>query len=295
MSIRQNVRDRNFPVVADKIIKYIEFSKKFSSTKSQMLIGIFDAVSLVSKQAISQEEFNSLEEVYFELVKLDPNLYEARVWLARALSDNDIDMSMVNINKAIEISPSRNEAYREAIRIFQKQKNQQQVIKYCSKYMSSQLGGQLPRNYRNFFWGNELRKIAVNFSLDGNRTDLKFYTHTGVELNRDSKYEFIPESPIDVDGINLYFSFLPGIKVGIKELQVFSSDGIKKIPAKNLFASSESSYLISSQSGLNFITNGGNEVIRLNYDEVFKSIEKIIITINIEKLAIINDNFCKEN
>ena len=99
-----------------------------------MLIGVYDAVNLVASKASSQKDFNLLEEVFFELVELDPNLYKARVWLARAVSDTDYKSALMHLEKAIKISPASEEAYREDIRIAQERQDINLAQKFCNKY-----------------------------------------------------------------------------------------------------------------------------------------------------------------
>ena len=40
------------------------------------------------------------------------------VWLARALSDNDLEKSKILLEQSLELSPSGQEAYRELYRIY---------------------------------------------------------------------------------------------------------------------------------------------------------------------------------
>ena len=80
--------------------------------------GIYDVTYLASSKAKKQHDFNQLEEVYLKLIDIDPNIYMARVWLARALSDNDYKKSLEHLHEAIKLSPANEEAYREMIRIY---------------------------------------------------------------------------------------------------------------------------------------------------------------------------------
>ena len=96
--------------------------------------GIYNAVDYVTLRATTQKEFNQLEKVFLSLVELDPNLYKARIWLARAISDTDYKGSLTHIEKAIEILPAGEDAYREAIRILQDKHDTKLAQKFCDKY-----------------------------------------------------------------------------------------------------------------------------------------------------------------
>ena len=74
-------------------------------------------IELAVSKAIDQEDFNHLEKPLIEFVNMEPRLYKPNVWLARALSDNDYEKSLILLKKAISISPSEDDAYREILRI----------------------------------------------------------------------------------------------------------------------------------------------------------------------------------
>ena len=112
-------------------------------------------------------------------------------------------------DKAIEISPASEQAYREGIRIAQEKNDTKLAQKFCDKYIKSQLGGHTPRHYGNYFGASSIRKMAIEFSPENENT--AYYTHGGIQLNSFQNYEFVPSSPVDMNGINLYFSFLPGL------------------------------------------------------------------------------------
>ena len=119
-SIRQDIKLNNIKKAAKKINNYINFSQKISRGKNAMWQGIYDVTYLASSKAKKQDDFNQLEEVYLKLIDIDPALYMVRVWLAKALSDNDYKKSLEHLHEAIKLSPANDEAYREMIRIYLK-------------------------------------------------------------------------------------------------------------------------------------------------------------------------------
>ena len=56
-----------------------------------MLQGILDVTELVTSKAYTQEEFNILENVYIRINEITEDIYKNHVWLARALSDDDLE------------------------------------------------------------------------------------------------------------------------------------------------------------------------------------------------------------
>ena len=133
-----DLQNRNFSSASEKILKYINISKKFSSEKSYMIPGIYNAIELAASKALDQEDFNFLEKPLIELLKMEPNLYKPNVWLARALSDDSYEKSLTLLEKAISLSPSEDAAYREILRISQITKKDNLIDKYCSDFFISQ-------------------------------------------------------------------------------------------------------------------------------------------------------------
>ena len=291
-SITKYVQVRDFSSASDKLLKYIEFSKKISEGKSSILNKVYEAVEFVASKATTQKEFNLLENVFFELIKLDPNLYNVRVWLARAISDTDYENAIMHLEKAIEISPASEKAYREIIRISQNNNDTNLAQKFCSKYIEAQLGGNAPRHYGNYFGASSIRKMAAEFSPESENPI--YYSHGGIQLNNFQNYEFVPTSPVDMNGINLYFSFLPGIRVYIKEISIYSSGEIIKIPIQDFTVSSKSAYIdYNNDENLSFLlVNGEDEILRLRHKNIFKSVEKVIIEINFSRMIFSNKPFC---
>jgi hypothetical protein len=292
ISISQYLRIKNFSTIADRLISYIDLAKSVSSGKSQMLLGVYDAVSLAASKATTQSDFNELEKVFYELVEMDPDMYKARVWLARSISDTSYKIAFQHINKAIEISPVQDSAYREAIRISQNINDSQLASQYCNKYIKSQFGGELPRNYRNFFGGTSIRNFSIELPL-ANKESI-FYPNAGIQLDKNLGYEFIPIKPVDIDRINLFFSFPAGTVAKIKEVSFYSKSGIKTIPAVDFTVSSSSAYILNeNKDGLTMLLGGKeDEVVRFRHRSTVHSVAKIVITIDFSRLPLGNYKMC---
>jgi len=296
-SIKKYVRtsmdqSRDFSAASDHLNKYIKISKIISSGKSSVFTGVYEAADFVASKASTQEEFNLLENVFMKLVEMDENLYKARVWLARSISDTDYNTALMHLEKAIEISPASEDAYREGIRIAQDKLDMELAQKFCDQYMKAQLGGFMTMPFYNYFASSNIRSMAVEFSTEIKNP--KYYSHTGLQLNNYNNYEFIPSAPIDMNGINLYFSFLPGIQVSIKVISIYSSGQIFLIPAKDFNVSSRSAYISNNEEeDLSFfLVNGQDEILRLRYKNNFKSVDKVIITMKFNRMKLANNSLC---
>tara|TARA_Y100001960_G_C14704167_1_gene843411 strand:+ start:178 stop:1074 length:897 start_codon:yes stop_codon:yes gene_type:complete len=294
VSLQKSLKNKNFSEASDRLIKYIEISKKISDGKSRMSLGVYDAVNLAASKATTQKEYNDLENVFTELVKMDPNLYKARIWLAKSIIDTNYEKALFHLDKAIELIPAQEDAYREILRIAQNKNDKEIAKKYCDKYKEAQLGGTTPRYYTNYFGGTNLRKMAVEFTPE--KENNKFYGHAGIQLNSYQNYEFVPISPVNSNGINIYFSFLPGIKVEIKKITIFHSGKIININKKDYTANSRSAYIDNTGENLSFIiVKEGDEVLYIRFDKLFNSIEKIIIVTKFSKLNFVSNSLCLNN
>ena len=290
-----DLQNRNFADVSKKLSNYISLSKKFSSEKSYMIPGIYSAIELAVSNAIDQEDFNYLEKPLLDFVDMEPKLYNPNVWLARALSDNDYQKSIILLKKAILISPSEESAYREILRIAQVNQSKELINEYCNIFFKSQLGG----NTDNFDFGylfnsNNLKKFAIKFN--SNKKNKLFYNHSGIQLEKFLNYEFVPTEPLNIFGINLYFSFLPGINIIIKEVILYNKNDKIIIPSNRLIVTSGSSFIDETKDQVSiFSLKQGDEIIRISFDNesFFEQIEKVELKINFKKMKLANNYFCK--
>ena len=88
---------------------YDSFSTKISLNKLVTTFEYFD-----EKKNLINESFTSNSTSY----EIDEKNYYNNVWLARALSDNDLEKSKTLLEQSLELSPSSEEAYKEILRIY---------------------------------------------------------------------------------------------------------------------------------------------------------------------------------
>jgi hypothetical protein len=294
VSIQTHLKNRyDVEGASNKLLNYIEFSKKIANGKSKLLHGIYDATKLVESKASTKQDYLILENVFESLVDIDPTLYEARVWLAKSYyykkQNHD---SLLQINKAIEISPVQDKPYRLGLKIAREEGDDELFRFYCDKYKNSTFGGNLPRYKESYFGGNVITKIALEFYPRENGNQ-KIYTHSGIILNDYFNYEFVPVEPIDIEGVNIYLSFLSGITMDIKEIILSNSTVNKKLIKKNMFASSKFSFIDNNKDYLSFyISDENDEIINLNFNNMFEDVDKIVLKIKFSKLDLTNHFNC---
>ena len=225
---------------------------------------------------------------------MEPNLYKPNVWLARALSDDSYEKSLILLEKAISISPSEDSAYREILRISQLTKKNNLINKYCNDFFISQLGGNQHENhFSTLFGSNNIKKFAIKFK--SKIKDKNFYLNSGIELENFSSYEFIPNTALDLDGIDLYFSFFPGITIYIKEIILHTEKQKEIIQNNELIITSNSSFIQNKKDQISILSvKEGDEIIRITFQKksTYKNIDKIELIINFKRMKLSSNFYC---
>jgi len=293
ISLQVNLKAGDIDGASKKLLSYIKVSEKISNGKSSLLYGIYDAAKLVESKAISKKDYLILEQVFTKLVEQDPNLYEARVWLAKSTRFSNIENAFVHIDEAIKISPAQDSAYRLAIKIAQEVNDTDLAKVYCDKYKNAKFGGNLPRYNKSYFGGNVITKLAVDFLPEVENQSI--YTHSGLQLNKFDDYEFTTIEPIDINGFRIYLSFLPGTKIDLKEIIITNSELSRKIPLANITATSRSAYIeVNENEDLSFlILKEGEEVLQIKFKDKVHSLNKMILKMRISKLSLASNTLCK--
>ena len=201
---------RDFDSASERILKYIKFSQKFAEGINDMLPGIIESTDLITSKAYTQDEFNKMQSVYVRIDEITDDVYKNHIWLARALSDDDIEKSKKHLNKALELSKSSEEAYREIIRIFSENKEIISLMKsYCYSYFNEFGGGNVGRLATSqtdnpFFYGDN-----SNFAISRNGNIKKLYSRLINNLNVYNNYEFLFEDAGDFKKFYILKNFSP--------------------------------------------------------------------------------------
>ena len=292
--LKQDVPDLNS--AKKKILGFINTSKKVANGKSKLLIGIYDSTNLVQSRIINSQDFGKLEEVFRELVKMDPLLFKAKVWYAKSLIANQKNSEAITqLNDALKLNPLDVETYKILIKLASNENNQKLAKSYCNKYLSSNLGGEKKRYRNTIFTGSNINKFGVQFnpsSEDLKENKNEIYTYSGINLGEMSQYEIIPSKSSDLKSINLLFSFVPGTKLEIKNVQLLSNEKKYNIKYSEIFATAKHSFFLKSDnSDFIIFTQNDDEIINLKFNKIFKNIDKILLEMKVERLDIAN-NYC---
>ena len=83
ISIKSSLQKNLINDANRKLLNFIKVSEFLSDGKSNFLSSIYDATKLVESKASSENDYLLLDKVFQKLIKKDPNLYQAQIWLAK--------------------------------------------------------------------------------------------------------------------------------------------------------------------------------------------------------------------
>jgi len=287
---------RDFDSASERILKYIKFSQKFAEGINDMLPGIIESTDLITSKAYTQDEFNKMQSVYVRIDEITDDVYKNHIWLARALIDDDIEKSKKHLNKALELSKSSEEAYREIIRIFSENKEIISLMKsYCYSYFNEFGGGNVGRLATSqtdnpFFYGDN-----SNFAISRNGNIKRLYPRLINNLNVYNNYEFLFEDAGDFKKFYILKNFSPGSKVSIKNIVIFNNQANKLDLNKLIIHSLESYILNQNKDKVVFLNNNKyDDILKFNLMESYEQIKKITFELKLERLSLVSNSACRD-
>lgn len=301
LEIRTYLRIRNFERVSESINSQISLSKKYGKNKTGFTNGIYDVMKLVYQNILFQDEYIKLEQVAKEWYNLHPDIYDAKIFYAKTLFEINIkgkkrdELSIDKINQirtildeAIEISDSREEAYRIGFNLGILLNSADDLNFYCKKYQNSFFGGSNARTHKSLFGSYSIGKLGLNFD-----NQKEIFLSDNFVLNKLNTYEFNFLSRKDINQFNLIIATLPGIIVDFSKVILFSSKEKFILDPKDFIITSKNGYNIDIQNNFtSFILTSENvdEVISFNTKKKFSNIEKLSINMKFRRANILNKN-----
>ena len=301
LEIRTYLRIRNFERVSESINSQISLSKKYGKNKTGFTNGIYDVMKLVYQNILFQDEYIKLEQVAKEWYNLHPDIYDAKIFYAKTLFEINIkgkkrdELSIDKINQirtildeAIEISDSREEAYRIGFNLGILLNSADDLNFYCKKYQNSFFGGSNARTHKSLFGSYSIGKLGLNFD-----NQKEIFLSDNFVLNKLNTYEFNFLSRKDINQFNLIIATLPGIIIDFSKVILFSSEEKFILDPKDFIITSKNGYNIDIQNNFtSFILTSENvdEVISFNTKKKFSNIEKLSINMKFRRANILNKN-----
>ena len=286
------VSQRDFNKVSQYLNQYIEISQKFSKGKNIMLVSIFKKLSYASNKALTQDDFNNLENIYEKINNIDDKIYLNNVWLGRALIDNNLELSQVYFAKAINLAPASEEAFRQILNIYSLIDKNQKIDNFlteqlCKKFATNMYGGTADLNNVNFFDGN-----IKDFGIFLNNDEKNIYKQQVNKFNEYIEYNFNFEKQKRINSINLIGTFSKGTIIKIKNINLNNDENFK-ININEIFFISKNNYILNESDNELEILNptNDNNIITFLTDQ-FENIESMSFSMKLEKISLTNKAFC---
>ena len=281
-----------------KSIKKIEEQIKLTdfittNQKNSFIDNIYLNIYNVEEFINSDKDLIYLSKVVEELIKKDPNIYDALVWQAKIMSykDSGKDKIYTYVNSAIKLSPASIPAYRFAFDFSKKVKDEKKFKKFCKDYHEAFLGNRIKKDNESLFSGSSLTRFAIQINSNEN---YERYIMEGISLNKDQDYIFDFRKPINFSEFKTLSNFLPGTLINFLkiELKDINNNNIQ-IPVSNIYISSNNSFFINENNMKKILVSSLNdEKIIINFQRVFKDIIQLKLKINFSKANLTNEPGC---
>jgi hypothetical protein len=291
-SIKDKVLSKNFSGAVNQLENYVDFSQKISPGKNMFFESIVELTYFAASNTRKQNELDLFENLFNKILDIDPDIYSISLWQAKALSNNDQKKSMELLDKAINLSPINENAYREIVKNDWLPK--EFLKKYCEDFRLERLGGSDIKNSLSFFKGNTLSKFAI--SIQNKNFEERIFPQEIKELENFEIYSLEIVNK-DFSQINFLFSLPAGSKITFEEIYFKSKDkDQEKIQIKfsDLIFISKNNFFLNNNADLIEIIDGrnGDDLISLIFknNTLIKKIEKIFFKIKFSRLGLTNNS-----
>ena len=280
--LQQYIPERRFAKAVPWLERELNLVNKFAPPRNRLLPGLIANTEYALKPARFPDEFSHFIPYLKKLVESHPELYPARLWLARAFGSVDPSAALEQLVFATKLSSADYRPYRLAINLALKNKMPEQLKDWCDRYKTSQLGGLDPLNYETLFYGIGLRELGLEIVGESGRRQLM--GSMGLQLGEGS-YDFFFEEGVTIKELYLYLGIIPGMSVEVKKIQMYS-DGLSK-------AVFEDDLIMSSWDGFHLrdgriltISQDGEMVTIFPPKEGFGEADRIVVTLRFEHLGV---------
>ena len=291
--LQQYVPIRRFDKALPWLERELRLVNWFAPPRNRLLPGLIKNTAYTVERARFPEEFAILRPFLGKLVDSHPKLYPARLWLARALANEDSSATFEQLESATKLSSADDRPFRIAINLALKNKLPEKLKEWCGRYKKSQFGGIQPLTYSSMFQaGIGLRELTLEVVNElGER---QFSRNMGLRLGTTATYEFNLEKRALVKELQLHLGVVPGISVVLKKLQMYRG-------GQRGAAFSEGDLVLSSWSGFHLeegrlltVSKDGEMFSIFPSVGGFGEADRIEATLGFERLGVASHSACEE-
>jgi len=289
--LQQYVPIRRFDKALPWLERELRLVNWFAPPRNRLLPGLIHNTEYAMERARFPEEFSVLRPFLVKLVDSHPNLYPARLWLARALANVDPSATFEQLESAAKLSAADTIPFRIAINLAIKNRLPEKLEEWCDRYKKSQFGGLYPLKDGAFYYGIGLRELALEAIDDFGERQLA--GSMGLQLGKNITYDFPLEKNISIKELNLHLGIVPGISVTLKKLQTYRNGQRRITFEKDLVLTSWSGFHLENRRLLTVSKHG--EIIFIRpHEGGFGEADRIELMLSFERSGIANPPLCGE-
>ena len=294
--LKKQIKLRDFNNVKRVLNTQLQYVQFISEGHNQVLDGMLSNIQYAVKHAITEEELDYLEPFMEKIVGFYPDLYSMRIAYIKTLLNNEKSKQHVfeQIDKAIELLSSAPESYRLAIKAARHFDDKEKEESYCDMYYMNQSGSINSINNRSVFDGVGISEFALSVKDESNN-NRNIILNSGLQVKNNQYYEFILDSPMHIDKMQLLFPSYTGTLVSVNSIDMyFEGKKINSFIKDKIKVSTKNGYILND--GVIFIVNNGLfEVIDIatvrGNDRDFIA-DKLIINISLSRAGFTNNILC---
>ena len=290
-ALKQYVPLRRFDKALPWLERELDLINWFAPRRNHLLPGLINNTAYVFERTRFPEEFVLFLPFLKQLVATHPELYPARIWLARALKETDPASAFEHLEAATRLSAADERPYRIAIALALKEKSSAKLKDWCNRYQTHQFGGLDPIDYDNFIHSIGLRNMVLEvINPLGNR---QLTGNMGIQLGESKTYEFILEKSGPVIKMRLHLGIVPGIAVSLKSLKFYLKGKTKKILNDGWVLTSWSGFHLDDGRVITISKDG--ETIDIHPPkEGFGEMDRVELKLRLDRLGLANPGPCGE-
>lgn len=288
--IRQYILARDYKNISKWLNRELDLHASLGRDNGVLLPGLMKNVEFVVNQSRVKEEYIALQPFLVKLVKINPNILPARLWLGRAYSFDQPDLAFTELLKASEMASADERSYRIAVSTALRHNRPKKLEEWCGKYSTAQFGGNQPYGYHNLFQGVGLRRIALQ--VDGEDGNRQWIEHLGLQLGEENTYSFSLAGMTDITSLSLHLGVRPGVRFKINKIRTFQS-GTSVELGEGAFTVMPWSGFVTSSSDI-YTTSFEGESIEI-FPSTFKYgiIDRVDFDIQFKRVGLANLAACR--
>jgi hypothetical protein len=289
---RGEIKIQEFSTSASILMKQLSLTESFSGKKgekSAMLPMLLANTQYVLRQTQLLGQAQALLPYLERLADYQSEIFIVQIWLAEALLETQPQKALKHAQIAQRILPNDDRSYRIAIQAALKL-NQDKVIKEeCTKYQKARLGAIYPYEYETLFYGVGVNNFGIEIADKSGGP--KLVIHKGLVVAENIVYGFPLPHPVSFQDLRLHISALPGLRVNIKEIQMFREGAlVGNIAKENISISARHGFI---QDGAVVTMSRDGDLLLLNFpSSKAMTADRVDIKITLKRLPLILDSAC---